>query len=297
MSAIHLYDSVAVVPSAELAGLPPIRCEARQRRLAGVITGSIAGLIALAVVAGAFVLYLRDGASWPLVLAVLWFGGIAALIAWLSLRHIVNASGPDGWVLREDGAHLLVNLRSHLNTHFDPTTPSVLVLPKRQVRNLRVVRERGVRTHVGDYGVVFENPIRREFLDIAFDGDAAAVAAAVAAALAAEGTRRSEGGSRFHHSAVRMLPNGTLRIAWRDEANRLRPSLDTCRRQLSPRYRFAEAGSSEQKPLDELDVTAKESRLLEMVLRGERMEAVALAKVLYGMSTTEAVHFIDTLRR
>jgi hypothetical protein len=296
MSAIHLYDSVAVVPAAELAGLPPTRWEARQRRLAGMITGGIAGLIALAVVAGAFVLYLRDGASWPLwplLLAVSWFGGIAALIAWLSLRHIVNASGPDGWVLREDGTHLLVNLRSHLNTHFDPTTPSVLVLPKSRVRSLQVLRERGVRTHVGDYGVVFENPIRREFLDIAFAGDAAAVAAA----LAAEATRRSAGGSRFHHSAVRMLPDGTLRIAWRDETNRLRPSLDACRRQLSPRYRFAAAASGEQKPLEELDATAKESRLLEMLARGERMEAVALAKVLYGMSTTEAVDFIDTLRR
>lgn len=295
MSAIHLYDSVAIVPSAALAGLPPIRWEARQRRLASLITGGIAGLVALIVVAGAFALYLRDGASWPLwplVLAVLWFGGIAALIAWLSLRHVVNAGGPDGWVLRDDGAHLLVSLRSHLNTHFDPATPSVLVLPERRVRSLSVVRERGVRTHVGDYGVVYENPIRREFLDIAFDGDTAAVAAA----LAAEGTRRSAGGSRFHHSAVRMLPNGTLRIAWRDETNRLHPSLDICRRRLSPSYRFAEAGSSDQKPLQDLDVKAQESRLLEMVARGERMEAVALAKVLYGMTTTEAVHFIDTLR-
>lgn len=296
MSAIHLYDSVAIMPSAALAGLPPIRWEARQRRLASMITGGIAGLVALIVVAGAFALYLRDGTSWPLwplVLAVLWFGGIAALIAWFSLRHVVNAGGPDGWVLRDDGAHLLVNLRSHLNTHFDPATPSVLVLPERRVRSLSVVRERGVRTHVGDYGVVFENPIRREFLDIAFDGDTVAVAAT----LAAEGTRRSEGGSRFHHSAVRMLPNGTLRIAWRDETNRLHPGLDICRRRLSPRYRFAEAGSSEQKPLQDLDVEGQESRLLEMVARGERMEAVALAKVLYGMTTTEAVHFIDTLRR
>jgi hypothetical protein len=291
-----MYDSVAILSSAELGGLPPVRWEARPRRLASVITGSITGLIAISVVVGPFVLYKGEGGLWtlvPLVLAVLWFGGITALIAWLCLRHIVNASGPNGWVLRDDGAHLLVNLRSHLNTHFDPTTPSVLVLPKSRVRSLRVVREHGVRTHVGDYGVVFENPIRREFLDIAFDGDTEAVTAA----LAAEGTRRSKGGSRFHHSAVRMLPNGRLRIAWRDETNRLRPGLDTSRRQLSFQYRFAEAESNEQKPLQELDKAATESRLLEMVARGERMKAVALAKVLYDMGTTEAVHFIDTLRR
>lgn len=135
--------------------------------------------------------------------------------------------------MREDGAHLLINLRSHLNTHFDSATPSVLVLPQRRVRSLRVVSERGVRTHVGDNGVIFESAIRGEFLDVAFDGDTVAVAAA----LAAEGARRGKGGSRFNRSALRMLPDGTLRIASRDETNRLRPGLDVLGRQLGFRYR------------------------------------------------------------
>jgi len=287
-----MYDSVAILSSEALGGLPPARLEARQRRLDSVIIGGPAALIAIIAGGGPFVLYDGKGPLWILVLAAIWIGGFAALIAWLCLRHLLNAGSPDGWVLREDGAHLLINLRSHLNTHFDPATPSLLVLPQRRVRSLSVVRERGVRTHVGDYGVIFENPIRREFLDIAFDGDTEAVAAAVSA----EGTRRSKGGSRFHHSAVRMLPNGTLRIAWRDETNRLRPGLDTLRRRLSLRYRFADAESSEQAPLRSLDRAGQESRLLEMVSRGERMKAVALAKVLYGMDTTEAMHFVDRMR-
>jgi len=158
---------------------------------------------------------------------------------------------------------------------------------------LRVVRERGVRTHVGDNGVIFENPIRREFLDVAFDCDTVAVAAA----LVAEGARRGKGGSRFNHSALRMLSDGTLRIAWRDETNRLCPGLDVLRRQLGFRYRFTEAEPDEQAPLQALDRADQGSRLLDMVARGERMEAVALARVLYGMGTTEAVQFIDGLQR
>ena len=77
------------------------------------------------------------------LLAALWIGGFAALFAWIYLRHAVNAGGPHGWVVREDGAHLLINLRPHLNTHFDSATPSVLVQPQRRVRGLRVVYRGG----------------------------------------------------------------------------------------------------------------------------------------------------------
>jgi hypothetical protein len=288
-------DAVAVLPSTSIDDLPPASLEVRQRRLTSAIIGGIAGLIAVSVMTGAFIWYDSGGPLAIVLPAALWFGGFAALFTWLSLRHTLKAGGTAGWVLRENGTHLLVNLRSHWNTHFDPGTPSVLVLPQRRVVSLSVVHEHGVRTHVGDYGVIFENPFRREFLDIAFDGETAAVVAA----LAAEGARWGKaalGRSRSNHSAVRLLPTGMLRIAWRDENNRLRPGLDSLRRQLSPRYRFVEAGVSEQSPLRALDRAGQESRLLEMLTRGERMEAVALAKVLYSMSTTEAVHFVDSLR-
>ena len=190
---------------------------------------------------------------------------------------------------------LLVNLRSHLNTHFDPETPSVLVLPRRRVRSLRVVHERGVRTHVADDGGVQENPIRREFLDIVLDRDAGAVSAA----LEAESRRPAKallGSYRYRHSAVRMLPDGVLRIAWRDETNRLYPALSVVCRYLRQYYRFAEEGQSEQAPLRALDAGDLETRLLEMAARGECMEAIKLAKTLYGMSTSDAVRFVDELR-
>jgi hypothetical protein len=287
-----MYDSVIILPAAALDGLPPPLLEVRQRRLAGLIIGSIAALIAITAGAGPFVVYDGEGPLWLLLLFVLWIGGFAALIAWLCLRHALKSRSPHGWVLRENGTHLLVNLRSHLNTHFDPATPSLLLLPRRRVRSLSVVRERGVRTHVGGHGVIYENPISREFLDITFDGDTMAVAAAVAA----EGTRRSKRGARFNHSALRMLPNGNLRISWRDETNRLHPDLAAVSRRLSLSYRFAEVVSTEQAPLRTLDRAGQESCLLEMVSRGERMSAIALAKVLYGMDTKEAKHFVDGLR-
>jgi hypothetical protein len=293
MNAERLYDTVAIVPSEALDGLPAVRLEVRQRRLAKGIIGSITALVAIAIGISPFILYDGEGPFWFLLLAAWWVGGSIGLVAWLLLRHAINAGGPDGWVLREDGTHLLVNLRSHLKSHFDPTTPFIIVLPQRRVRSLCMVRERGVRTHVGDHGVVYENPIRREFLDIVFDGDTEAVAAAIVA----ERGRRSDGRSRFNHSAARMLPNGTLRIAWRDETNRLRPSLDAVKRRLRTRYGFTKASVSDTQPLETLDRPAQETRLLDMLSRGERTHAIALAKVLYGMESTEAVQFIDTLER
>lgn len=289
-----MHDEVVLLPSTALAGLPPPQLEVRQRRLASTIVGSVAALVALAAAAAPFIL---EGSvpSWLAIGGALWFGGFAALFAWFSLRHALNAGRAGAWVLREDGQHLLVNLRSHLNVHFDPATPSILVLPHRRVRSLSVLHERGLRTHVGDRGTVFENPIRREFLDISFDGEAQPVADALAAERARWG-KAALGRSRNNHSAVRLLPNGVLRVAWRDETNRLRPPLAALQQKLGHRYAFTQPSAREQAPLRDLDKSAQESRLLEMVARGERVQAVALAKVLYGMDTTEAVRFVDSLQ-
>lgn len=288
-------ERVQVHQAAALAGLPAPQLEVRQRRLAAAVMGGVAALVALAAAAAPFVLA-GSAPNWLVLLGVLWIGGFAALVAWVNLRHVINAGRAAGWVLREDGQHLLVNLRSHLNIHFDPATPSILVLPQRQVRTLTVLHERGLRTHVGDRGIVFQNPIAREFLDISFEGDAQAVAEALAAEQARWG-QAAIGKSRSHHSAVRLLPNGVLRVAWRDETNRLHPSLAVLRRRLGHRYAFTDAPAGEQAPLQSMDRAAQESRLLEMLTRGERVQAVALAKTLYGMDTTEAVRFVDSLQR
>lgn len=300
MSGTRLYDQVVVLPAAALADLPPARLEVRQRRLASTVVGGVAALIAIAAAIAPLALADAEVPRWLAFLAALWIGGFAALFAYLYLRNAICAGSPAGWVLREDGEHLLVNLRSHLNAHFDPTTFSVVVLPRRRVRSLRISQERGLRTHVDDDGTIFENPIRREFLDIAFDGDADAVGNALAAEQARWG-RAPLGRSRANHSAVRLLPDGVLRVAWHDETNRLRPPLRSVRRELAQRYRFAETASDaqtpHQTPLRALDRAAQEARLREMVSRGERVEAIALAKVLYGMDTTDAVRFVDSLRR
>ncbi len=288
------FAEVRLLPAAEADALPAPRLEVRQRRLGTAVVGVIAAAVTVAVCLAGLIAAEGDASLWLVVPAVLFVGGFSALFASVYLHHARSAGGPQGWVLREDGEHLVVNLRSHLNTHFDRETALVLVLPRQRVRSLRVIGEDGLRADVRNGGRIVEHRVRREYLDIEFSGDSEAVRAA----LAAEGTRRGKatlGTSRYNHSALRMLPDGLLRVAWRDESNRLRPSLPAVREALRFGYRFMDGASAEAAPIASLDRTGQESRLLDMAARGERLQAVALAKVLYGMDTTEAKRFIDEL--
>ena len=294
MNAVSRYQGIVLLPANALAALPPPRLEVRQRRTGSMLAGMLAMLITIAALPLAYAWY-QSGAPLRLVLPVVVCTGGSALYGWICLRQWRRADASGGWVLREDGAHLLVNLRSHLNTHFDPATPSVLVLPRRRVHCLTIVQQHSLRPRAGDKRALFDNRARRVFLDIAFDGDREPIAAAIAAEAVRRGKTRF-GSSRHQHSAVSMLPGKVLRVHWRDEHNRLQPALAQVRRALAGRYRFLDADAAMQTPIKTLERAEQEARLLDMVARGERLQAIALAKVLYGMETAEAIDFIDGLK-
>jgi hypothetical protein len=287
-----MTDSPAIIPATALDRALPPRLEVRPRSSGTLVGGSIAAVIAVVAFTAPFVAFNPGERPWFIWFASFWIAAFASLFSGFYLHHSRSAAGPHGWVLREDGS-LFINLRSHLNTNFDPETASVVVLRPDQVKALRTVREKGIRTHVAD-GVVHENPIRREYLDIFFCGDAEAVAKA----LTEERARRGKGvtgTSRHNHTSVLLRPDGALRIAFRDETNRLRPGLRAVCEALAGRYPIAEELHTEQARLRHMDEAAAESRLIEMLERGERVQAIKLAQKLYKLNTTDAVHFVDEL--
>lgn len=288
-------NTIIVLPANGLEALAPPRLEVRQRRLTGVVVAAIAVLIAVIGVLFVAAWYQGEAPVWVVLIAVLCASGCVGLYRWLGLKQAQRPSEHGAWVLREDGAHLLVNFQSNLNRHFDPSFPSVLVLPRQRVRSLTVVRQSGLPMHAGDSRLILEKRVRRLFLDIAFDGDRETVAAALVTE-AGRGGKTHFSNSSCALGAVSMLPGNVLRITWRDEHNRLEPGMEQVRRKLAGRYRFAEEDLGAQPAIKTLERAEQEARLLEMVARGERLQAIALAKVLYNMETSEAVDFVDGLR-
>ncbi len=55
--------------------------------------------------------------------------------------------------------------------------------------------------------------------------------------------------------------------------------------------------TNEQEQAKELERGAQERRLLDMVLQGNTIDAVIVAKDLYGLTTTQAKQFVDDLQK
>ncbi len=66
---------------------------------------------------------------------------------------------------------------------------------------------------------------------------------------------------------------------------------------LGREYPMAPDLRSEQKQAKDLDRDAQERRLLDMVQQGNTIDAVIVAKDLYGFTTTQAKQFVDDLEK
>ena len=95
---------------------------------------------------------------------------------------------------------------------------------------------------------------------------------------------------------VSVRSNGILRIDWHTKCTRLRPNLAAALAQLAKDYGTAPALETEQAQAKTLDSEAQEARLLDMVQQGNVIDAVIVAKSLYGFSTSEAKRYIKDLK-
>ncbi len=88
-----------------------------------------------------------------------------------------------------------------------------------------------------------------------------------------------------------------IRIDWKTKGTRLRPKLSEAMAHLGREYPLAPDLKSEQKQAKDLDRDAQERRLLDMLMQGNTIDAVIVAKNLYGFTTTQAKQFVDDLQK
>ncbi|GEM_PF-5655655 len=294
----HRADAETVRLVAAVTLSPPggDMLEVRQAWFLTASLGAVFAAIAATAIVAPYFGFTSDERPIAAVVAGWWIGGWMALFAKFLLRHARSARAAHGWVLRLSRDGLQVNLRSHLNLHFDQQAPAVLVMPRRRIRWLRIVDERGQRAQVASSDRLQQTTIRRRFLDIACDTEPELIQAA----LTEERQRTGPGlfgRSRYKNSAVRWLDDErVLRVAWRDETNRLRPSLEAVEAFLRPLFRFAADSDRREADIRSIGRAEQEDRLTAMVARGDDLEAIKLARLLYGMDLTEARRFVQELR-
>ncbi len=210
-----------------------------------------------------------------------------ALMAWMALGSFRATQRPSNWVLQAGDDGLYVKFRSPFNHHLPPDDPVVLFIPRLAVGWLRAHRRKSwwLGSKPGR-----EYATRDTFLEIKLKRRDTAD---LARRLAEERQRRV--GWTAGHAPLRVLGEDLLRVEWHTHRGSLTPKIDQAIRFLARTYAINLPETSTGARTAELDPAAQESRLLELVERGERIQAVKLARRLYGFDTTEAQRFVKGL--
>ena len=225
---------------------------------------------------------------------------IVSLFAGLAfLSTVLAALRSSNWVLRASPVGLYLKFRAYTNHRLPAADEVVLFLPRRRVHWLRAHAE--MARHIprgGERTVVRDTALsKQQYLEIALDDEDLEE---LSERLERErrlwtptllpGVRQKSTGA-----PISVRSDGTLRIDWKTRATRLSPRLSRFVDALGPRYRWAEEISAIQDEIKDLKPATQHARLVEMVRQGNTIDAVILAKNLYGLTTTEAKAKLDKL--
>ena len=214
------------------------------------------------------------------------------------LNDAIAAMKPGNWVLRASQRGLYIKLRHFADGRLPSEDPVVAFVARRDVRWLRghdqLARRLGWS---GESRSGRDDALAKQvYLEIDVAADLAAISDRLEQerrawiATAIPGIRR-----RALGAGVSVRPDGVLRIDWRTRATRLKPKLKDVLADLARAYPLAADLATEQQQAQHLDHAAQEQRLIDMARQGNMIDAVVIARDLYGVSTTEAKQEIERL--
>jgi hypothetical protein len=223
------------------------------------------------------------------------FGGLCMVLIGLAFRGTWKAARrPTNWRLRATEDGLFIKLRSFLNHELPPEDRIVAFVPKRRVAWLRQHRQKlTTADHDGDNRMT----VKRGSLEVSLDASIEAIETAIAEERQRWITTRM-GRKRHGHYPVSVQPGRVLRLDWHGPDSVMRPKLEATLETLIARHGYRSAPAA----LTERDVTGTragvdhEAQLLEHAQRGETMQAIALARRIYGYDLTEAKRFVESLK-
>ena len=254
-----------------------------------------ATLLALGVVgfSAALVLVDWEGRSRSAYYVAYYIAGFLLLCLLLMRRFLVARFLPSNWLVRMRHDALLIQFRSYLNYYHLPAEDfTVILIPYREIRSARLVRERANIQAQGGASVQ-----TRRLIELELSGDLEPVSKALAAELARPAPQQrtwyGTTSTLYEHYPVRMVSSPFLQIEWS-----VRPSATSFLDVLRPHTTIAPPMmvSEDFAHLGRLSRDEQEKRLRELDQRGRTIAAVYMARRLYGYDLNQAQAFIEGLR-
>ena len=211
---------------------------------------------------------------------------------WIYHALVVARFRATNWLVRIGDAGLYIKFRSYLNHHFPADDRTVVFIPFRSVRTTRRVRELQEVADPDGRGSVTR---RRTIIEIELREIALHIEQALSDERRAEPPRQQRWygttSGRYRHHPVRMATPQTLAIEWG-----VRPGVAPFLRAMAVHAPVESAEvTRDYTVLGALQREEQESRLLELAESGRMLDAVRLARTIYGYDLSEAKRFVDGL--
>lgn len=217
---------------------------------------------------------------------------LTGLFALIPLSMFVHSFGQDNWLLRYTGSSLLIKFRAFDNTNFSRDDEVVFELRTSEIDWVRYTRELSVTLSGQRNQPCCE---RKKCLDIkpTIDDDLSALEAR----LRDERLRKPQSGAKDTFCPVRVIPGGIIRLEWRGQCTCIVPGLPTLMATLRPSVKIAPEEREEHDfTRADGDRAQQESRVLELLERGQKIAAVKLVQKLYRYDLTQAMRFVEELQ-
>lgn len=230
----------------------------------------------------------REGGAGRVMLSIMTI--FMALFPLLAGHALLHALGPQNWVIRCRPGGMLIKLRSYLNDHFPEDLEIIVELRPEEIAWVGKTRERRVAPGREGGGVQVEHFTWLDIKPVA--NDLSELEARLKAERQVKATFKSE------EYPVRVIEGGVIRIAWRAKCTWVTPGADKALEAMRGLMRVSvrpEARQINDLFRDPGDRKAREDKILELAESGDTIEAVKLARKLYGFSLSEARQFVDEL--
>ena len=247
--------------------------------------GSLATGLALTLVVAIAALFVTRETGWGNPWATIGFlvwTAIMALPVHLCFRGFAASRRPEAWLFAWAPDRLFLRFRSFHNFRFDPGTPSIVEIPRRDVARIRSFTET-LETRDGEGN--WKTPRTLKGLQIELEHSSHLQS--LTDMLREEAKRRDTRGSRVNHYPVTTRDDAIIRIELRranDILTTMAPYYGTAVHMDLPLVRF-DAMSPEQ----------RQDHILDLVLAGHKIDAIHAAREVNGGSLADAKRFVEEL--
>lgn len=201
---------------------------------------------------------------------------------------------PENWLLRLDRDKIRIKFRSFLNRDLPDTDKQVVTIPLSEIKEVRALKET-IKT-AAKYGYssrpkylfFTELEIVLHPIDTQELGER----------LKYEINVRVRGGTKHHHYPVSLLDGGRIRIEWSSPKTGVSPRIGRVLKLFASYGVKVAPQAQELKDYVEtanVDKVEMDTRILELVQKGNIIKAKELAKHAYKMTLEEANKFVNEL--